>query len=82
MQTIIGRKYCFDVLVIEDENEEPKEEVILHLYSNDNAIYFYSSTTKFIIIDSNGMLPPYLINRILIYSKDYSKTFQLLVIAF
>lgn len=57
MQSIIGRKYCFDVFVIKDENDEPMEYVILYLYSNDTAIFdFYLSTTKFIITDSNGMV--------------------------
>lgn len=57
VHSIIGKKYCFDVFVITDENDEPKEHVILHLYSNDTAIFdFYSSTTKFIITDSNGMV--------------------------
>ena len=56
VQSIIGKKYCFTISAIADEEVEPKESVSLHIYSNDSSvIYSISSTTTIVINDNNGI---------------------------
>lgn len=57
VQTMIGRKYCFTISAIDDEDVETKESVTLHLYSNDSSIHYTIFSTTVIISDNDGKDP-------------------------
>ena len=53
LHSITGEKYCFTISAIADGEVEPKESVILHIYSNDSSVInSVSSFTTIVIIDN------------------------------